>query len=343
VAPTLHGSGMTLMQVPVIDIAPFLNGDVTGKKRVAEEVGQACRDIGFLIISGHGVDPGLIARTDALSRQFFDLPLAAKTAVARPAIDVTRGYIPLEAEAVAASRGETTAADLNESFMIGPVDVDPGDPYYTRPEAGKHFHPNLWPAAPEGLRDAYSAYYRAMGDLAVQLMRIFALALDLPESFFDNKIDRHISRLRVRNYPEPISPPKPGQLRAGAHCDYGSLTILKAEANPGGLQVFNKNGEWVDVPIVPGAYIINLGELMARWTNDVWVSTLHRVVNPPADQSSGSRRQSIIFFHNPNYDAEIACIPSCAEPGRPAKYPRTTSGEHLRNQFVRTQAPAKIA
>ncbi len=105
---------MTLMQVPVIDVAPFLNGDLSDKKRVAEQVGQACRDIGFLIISGHGVDPSLIERTDALSRQFFDLPLAAKTAVARPAIDVTRGYIPIEAEAVAASRGETTAADLNE-------------------------------------------------------------------------------------------------------------------------------------------------------------------------------------------------------------------------------------
>jgi len=333
---------MTLMHVPVIDIAPFLSGGASDKRRVAASVGQACRDIGFLIISGHGVDPALIARTDALSRQFFDLPLAAKLAVKRPAMDVTRGYIPIEAEAVAASRGEKGEADLNESFMIGPVDVDVDDPYFTRPEAGKHFYPNLWPEAPEGLKQTYAAYYRAMGDLARQLMRIFALALELPESFFDDKVDRHISRLRARNYPEQLTPPKPGQLRAGAHCDYGSLTILKAEANPGGLQVFNKNGEWVDVPITPGAYIVNLGELMARWTNDVWVSTLHRVANPPTEQAAGSRRQSLIFFHNPNYDADIVCLPGCSSPDRPPKYEPTTSGGHLRSQFVRTQASATI-
>jgi isopenicillin N synthase-like dioxygenase len=118
------------------------------------------------------------------------------------------------------------------------------------------------------------------------------------------------------------------------------LTILKAEANPGGLQVFNKEGEWVDVPIIEGTYIVNLGELMARWTNDEWVSTLHRVVNPPADAALGSRRQSIIFFHNPNYDADITCIPSCTGPDSPPKYPATTSGDHLRNQFVRTQVAA---
>lgn len=329
---------MTLMQVPVIDIAPFRDGDAAGKAAVARQVGQACRDIGFLIISGHGIDPALIERTDAVSRKFFDLPLEDKMAVVRPAMDVTRGYIPIETEAVAASRGEKTAGDLNESFMIGPVDVDPSDPYYTRPEAGKHFHPNLWPAAPDGLRESYTAYYRAMGDLAARLMRIFALALELPEAFFDDKIDRHISRLRIRNYPEQATPPKPGQLRAGAHSDYGSLTILKAEANPGGLQVFNKEGEWVDVPIMEGTYIVNLGELMARWTNDAWVSTLHRVVNPPAEHALGSRRQSIIFFHNPNYDADITCIPSCAGADNPPKYPPTTSGDHLRNQFVRTQA-----
>ena len=329
---------MTLMQVPVIDIAPFRDGDAAGKAKVARQVGQACRDIGFLIISGHGIDPALIERTDAVSRKFFDLPLEDKMAVVRPAMDVTRGYIPIETEAVAASRGEKTAGDLNESFMIGPVDVDPSDPYYTRPEAGKHFHPNLWPAAPDGLRETYTAYYRAMGDLAARLMRIFALALELPEAFFDDKIDRHISRLRIRNYPEQATPPKPGQLRAGAHSDYGSLTILKAEANPGGLQVFNKEGEWVDVPIMEGTYIVNLGELMARWTNDAWVSTLHRVVNPPAEHALGSRRQSIIFFHNPNYDADITCIPSCAGADNPPKYPPTTSGDHLRNQFVRTQA-----
>jgi isopenicillin N synthase-like dioxygenase len=168
-------------------------------------------------------------------------------------------------------------------------------------------------------------------------MRIFALALDLPESFFDNKIDRHISRLRVRNYPAPLTPPAPGQLRAGAHSDYGSLTILSTEDRPGGLQVFNAAGEWVPVPIIDGTLIVNIGDLMARWTNDAWVSTLHRVVNPPEGEAAESRRQSLVFFHNPNYDAPVACIPTCLAPGAEPKYPPTTSGEHLRRLFTQTQ------
>ena len=202
--------------------------------------------------------------------------------VARPAPDVTRGYIPIEGESVARSRGEYAPGDLNESLMIGPVDVG-DDPYYVSPAAGKHFAPNLWPERPAALRDIYTAYFRAMSDLARTLMRLFALALDQPETFFDDKIDRHISRLRVRNYPAPAVPPQPGQLRAGAHSDYGSLTILKTEDKPGGLQAYNKAGDWVDVPVVPGCFVVNLGDLMARWTNDHWVSTLHRVVNPPED------------------------------------------------------------
>ncbi len=327
-----------LLEVPVIDISPYYGDNADAKRRLAAEVDRACRDIGFLVIAGHGVDPALIERVDRLSRAFFDLPLEEKLKVRQPASDVTRGYTPIASEALARSQGDYgTEGDLNESFMIGPVDVG-DDPYYTAPAAGKHFHPNLWPERPEGLREAYEAYFRAMSALARDIMRIFALALGLEETFFDAKIDRHISRLRVRNYPAPAQPPKPGQLRAGAHADYGSLTILKTEASSGGLQVFNKNGEWVDVPIVPGTYIINLGELLARWTNDRWVATLHRVVAPPVDKLAGSRRQSLVFFHNPNYDAEIACIPTCRSADQPAKYPPTTSGEHLRRQFVRTQA-----
>lgn len=329
---------MALLEVPVIDIAPFAEGSPRSRLDVARRVDQACADIGFLVIGGHGIPPALIAEVSALSRAFFDLPLEEKMEVARPAPDVTRGYIPLEAESVARSQGDATApGDLNESLMIGPVDVVDDD-YHRAPAAGKHFHPNLWPRRPAGLEQAYTAYYRAMSALAARLMRIFALGLDLPEAFFDDKIDRHISRLRVRNYPAPATMPKPGQLRVGPHADYGSLTILRTEDVPGGLQVRNEAGAWVDVPIIPDTFVINIGELMARWTNDRWRATLHRVINPPQAIAALSRRQSLVFFHNPNYDAEIACLPSCQDKGRPARYPPTTSGDHLRGQFVRTQA-----
>jgi len=330
---------MALRTVPIIDLAPYWTEAEARKRKMAQQAGEACRDIGFLIIAGHGVPLDLIGAVDDVSREFFDLPLEEKMRVVRPAPDVTRGYIPMEGESVARSRGAYAPGDLNESMMIGPVD-GADTAYYHGPAAGKHFAPNLWPARPAAFRTVYTTYYRVMADLACTLMRLFALALDQPETFFDDKIDKHISRLRVRNYPAPLESPKPGQLRAGAHSDYGSLTILKTEDKPGGLQVFNKAGEWVDVPIVPDCFIVNVGDLMARWTNDAWVSTLHRVVNPPMAVADMSRRQSLVFFHNPNYDAVIECIPSCQSPSHPPQYPVTTSGEHLRSQFVRTQTQA---
>ncbi len=220
--------------------------------------------------------------------------------------------------------------------MIGPVDTPPTD-YAFDPRAGKHFAPNIWPATPAELRPVWTEYYRAMGSLARTLMRIFAIALNLEETYFDSKIDRHISRLRVRNYPAQLTPPAPGTIRAGAHSDYGSLTILATEDRPGGLQVCNAEGQWVDVPIVPDCFIINIGDLLAHWTNDTWVSTLHRVVNPPLNAGAGARRQSLVFFHNPNYDAEISCIPTTVGDGKHPKYPPTTSGEYLRSLFVATQ------
>ena len=326
---------MTLLNVPVIDIAPFRNGGTVAKMEVATKVGRACREIGFLIIDGHGVPMDLIARTKAVSRDFFDLPLDEKRRFARPAVDVLRGYIGLNEKSLARSRDRyANSSDLNESFMIGPVDVPPVD-YAFAPQAGKHFAPNIWPDRPAELREIWSAYYRAMGNLAQTLMRIFALALGLEETFFDAKINRHISRLRVRNYPAQIEPPASGTIRAGAHSDYGSLTILATEDRPGGLQVYNSENQWVDVPIVPDCFIINIGDLLAHWTNDAWMSTLHRVVNPPLHAGPGSRRQSLVFFHNPNYDAEIVCIPTAG--GDRPKYQPTTSGEYLRSLFIATQ------
>jgi isopenicillin N synthase-like dioxygenase len=337
---------MQLLNVPIIDIAPFLHGSNVEQQRVAVAVDEACRQIGFLVIEGHGVPASLIAETEAVSRRFFDLPLADKMAVKRPAPDVTRGYIPVFAESVARSRGEAARGDIpgdiNESMMIGPVDVPgidaPDAPYFFGPQAGKHFAANLWPALPAGFAPVWTRYYRAMGGLAEALMRLFTMALRLDDpEFFCNKIDQHISRLRVRNYPAPMTPPEPGQLRAGAHSDYGSLTILKTEDRPGGLQVCNQLGAWVDVPSVEGTFIVNIGDLMARWTNDRWRSTLHGVVNPPESRTVESRRQSLVFFHNPNYDALIECLPTCQDADHPAKYPPVTSGDYLREKFTRTQ------
>ena len=168
-----------------------------------------------------------------------------------------------------------------------------------------------------------------MESLAETLMRIFALALGMPEKFFADKIDRHITAMRLNHYAEATRPPLPEQLRAGAHSDYGSLTILLATAGAGGLQVRGSDGAWCDVEPVPDTFIVNLGDLMAQWTNDRWVSTLHRVANPPPDRRAGSRRASIAFFHQPNHDALIECLPTCRHPDDPPRYAPTTSGAHL--------------
>src|SRR5476649_2235977 len=182
---------------------PAIAADLDARRALAREIDRTCREIGFIVIAGHGIDAGLIATVEETSRAFFDLPLEEKMRIVRPAPDVTRGYLPLKAEVLVRSRGYDGAGDLNESLMIGPVDVLDTD-YYTSIAAGRHFAPNLWPARPAGLRAAYEAYYRAMEVLACDLMRLFALTLDLPERFFDASVDRHISRLRVRNYPAPL-------------------------------------------------------------------------------------------------------------------------------------------
>ena len=169
----------------------------------------------------------------------------------------------------------------------------------------------------------------AMSNLASNILRVFALALNLPENWFMNKIDCHGSALRALNYPEMETPPKPGELWASAHTDYGSITILKQDDAPGGLQVMDRDGNWVTVGYTGDSFVINLGDLMQRWTNERWVSTLHRVVNPPVDPGCPTRRQSMAFFHNINPDHLVEVIETCTSAELPAKFEPITAGEHL--------------
>jgi isopenicillin N synthase-like dioxygenase len=329
--------------VPVIDISPYFSGDPGAKTQVARQIDAACRSIGFLVIRGHGVPPELIARADRLTRAFFDLPLAAKMAYVSPSPEIYRGYSPMATSALAYTIGDDSSpADFRELYTINQYRIDRDDPYFASPTGRRLFPDNIYPTEIAGLRETWEAYYDAMASLATTLMRLFALALDLDEHWFDGKIDKHMTNLCLSNYPDQPEALARNQLRAGAHTDYGSLTILKAEDKPGGLEVRTADGRWAPAPIVPDAFIINIGDLMAQWTNDAWVSTMHRVVNPPRDKAVGSRRQSLIFFHQPNYDARIECLPSCFGDG--AKYAPTTSGEHLWMKLQKMQvAPAGAA
>jgi isopenicillin N synthase-like dioxygenase len=322
--------------VPVIDIGPFLAGDAASRISTPQAVARACEEIGFFTIVRHGVDPALIAAATSASRQFFDLPVEEKARVRSADPAIPRGYRGIGAEGLAGTRADQTPPDLKEMFHLGPPDF-PHDAYHDAPTGKPHFVDNVWPPTPENFREAVTAYYRASEKLAADLMRIFALALGLPEDFFTDKIDRHISALRIIMYPEQTTAPLPGQLRAGAHSDYGTLTILLGENQPGSLEVYTRSGRWMPVHIPPESFVINIGDLMMRWTNDRWVSTLHRVVNPPAALAAQARRLSLGFFHHPNYDAEIACIPTCADASNPARYAPVKAGPYRMDKYAQAR------
>ncbi len=326
---------MTLLTVPVIDIAPFRKGTTEQRQEVARQVDAACSDIGFLVISGHGVDEKRIADMYAVIKGFYGLPTAEKLKVGRPDPGQIRGYSGLEQEGLGLLEDEPAPPDLKESFDIGPLDVPAGDPYYHGPAAGAHFAPNVWPDRPSELREVFTAYYRAMEELTLELFEVFATALELPPDFFADKVDKHISLLRANYYPPQPNAPKQGQLRGGAHSDYTAMTILwQEDVEGGGLQVKNKLGEWVDVPFSPGTFVVNLGDSLERWTNDRWVSTMHRVINPPAHIAAEQSRVSIPYFVQPNYDALIECIASCQDAEHPAKYSPVFNGDYLYSKFM---------
>jgi isopenicillin N synthase-like dioxygenase len=321
---------------PTVDIAPLLaDGTPTDQRASIEAIRAACETIGFFAVTGHGIPRTTIDALFTAAYGFFDRPLAEKLLVKRPKPEQNRGYIPYGDETLSRLRGVETPPDAKELFAIGPFDL-PDEPYFTGPAAYPSLAANLWPAQPATLQPAMKAYWREIERLAMALCRAFAAALDLPPDFFRQKLDKHISQLRVMHYPPLDRPPLAGQLRAGEHTDLGMMTLLYSDNAVGGLQVRDRDGRWIDAPAAGDAIAVNLGDLMARWTNDRWVSTPHRVINPADGDAWRSRRLSVGLFVIPNYDAEIACIPSCLAPGQTARYAATTVAAYRTQRFART-------
>ncbi len=313
--------------VPVIDLGPLEDGE-TGIAAIARAVDDACSNVGFLAVSNHGVPGAVVDDMWQATRAFFDLPEAAKHAVLPGRAGDPYGYAAFANESLAQSLGNAAPPDLKESFSMGPLRRPPRA--LDAAEAAFAYAGTPWPEVLVGMQPAWETYYLAMEGLAGRLMGLFAVALGLPLAFFDDKIDWHISAMRAMNYPDQPTPPQPGQLRAGAHTDYGSLTILRQDAAPGGLQVRGRDGRWHDVPYLADTFVINIGDLFAQWTNDRWMSTLHRVVNPTAGDGS-ARRQSVAFFHTPNWAARVECLPTCL--GERAKYEPVLAGPHLMEKY----------
>lgn len=327
---------MPIVQFPIFDLGAFERTDGPERRRLARNVDEICRLTGFLSIVNHNVDQAVINTVWSKVKAFFDLSPDEKHEARAPYRGYPYGYLGPELEALAKSRNVDTPPDLKESFNGGPLSSPEG---MTEKEALAFcYAPTIWPQRPEGFMAAWTAYYAAMEDLAARVMKLFAAALELPDDYFDKFIDAPVSALRALNYPEQTAPPRPGQLRAGAHTDYGSLTILLPQGGSKGLEILTPDGAWTPVPPTPGAFVVNIGDLMARWTNDRWVSTLHRVVNPSPEEGGLSRRQSMAFFHQPNWFAEIACLEACLPQGQKPKYEPVLSGPYLMSKFKATTA-----
>ena len=328
---------MTDNPVPIIDIAPFMGASEAGKRALAERLDAACQEIGFLVISGHGIATSLFDEVFAVSRAFFELPLSEKMRYEPPHKEANRGYTAVASRTLAYTLDEATPPDLRERFSIGPL-TDHGSDYRGQPGAEGMYQLNQWPDRPEQFQYVFARLYREFEDLTARLMGIAAIALELPQDYFDAKIDRHFSACGSFNYPVPDSEPLPGQLRAGVHTDFGTLTILAIGAGESGLQIKSSSGDWTDVVPAADHLVVNIGDMMARWTNDRWRSTLHRVVNPPAAANSGNSRQSIAYFGNPNYDTEIRCLDACTGPGNPPKYDLVLAGHHMYEKSLKHMA-----
>jgi isopenicillin N synthase-like dioxygenase len=317
--------------VPLIDLSAARAGGPDDRRRIAGLIDQACVEIGFFAVANHGVPESVCRDLRDTAHRFFEQPLAVKRR-ASPADERTpRGYHALGGEALSAANDAIAPPDLKEFYHVGPVDVG-DDAYYTSPKGRQFFLPNTWPDEPTAFRPAATAYYRAMHQLVGFLMRLTALGLGIEETFFDDKVSRSIGTMRLNYYPPQVQPPMAGQLRAGAHTDYGGLTILNGEDVPGGLQVLTRSGRWIDVRTAPDQFVVNIGDLLMRWTNDRWLSNMHRVANPPPAEGPSSPRLSVAFFNHPNWDVMIECV---APPGQ-ARYAPVMSGDYRDLKYAKT-------
>ncbi|MEM9229655.1 MAG: 2-oxoglutarate and iron-dependent oxygenase domain-containing protein [Pseudomonadota bacterium] len=299
--------------IPVLDFEEFRAGDHAS---FTDKLGVACRDTGFFVLTGHRIDPDLRQRTFRAAADFFAQELPAKEALSISLSPHNRGYSKIGEEFLDEHSGVT---DSKEAFNIG-LDLPPGDP---RVRAGEAFRGvNVWPAAPE-FRRTMLAWYDAVLALGVELHRAIAMDLGLQPDYFDKHLDQPLATLRLLRYPAATG--AEGEIGAGEHTDYGSITLLTTDGVPG-LQVRPRGGDWIDVPQVSDGFIINIADALMRWTNDIYVSTPHRVLPPPAE------RFSLAFFLDPNPDSVIQALPGTGS----AKYPPVTGADYLAQRLNAT-------
>lgn len=311
----LMGKRIPLQEAPIIDLAPFFEGSEEGKKETALALRNACINFGFMYVKNHGVPQELIDATYDRGKRF----LAETTPEERAGITMAgnahnRGYFQLGEE----SLDPEEQGDLKEGFNVG-REISPDDPEFGLSLRG----PNVWPESMPAFRDAMLTYYDAMKSLSEKIIHVFAMSLDMPENYFDGMVDTPLATMRFLHYPPQKGDIHKKQIGAGAHTDYGCFTLLSQD-EAGGLQARNVASDWIEIPPVPGTFVMNIGDMFQHWTNGVYLSTLHRVIN-----AGDKDRYSLPFFYDPNFDAVIEPLPSCVTPENPQAYPVTTGGLHL--------------
>lgn len=313
--------------LPIIDLAPLVSDEPGGLETVAEEIGKAARGIGFFYVKNHGIDREVIEKTFAATHELFAQPLEAKMTLTKDFFKTNRGYVPMKGENLDPSK----PSDLKEAFNIG-LDLHADDP---RIVSGEPFRAvNQWPDIP-GWKETVLAYFNAVWGLGRLMHRAIAVDLDTDPDFFEDKLDAPLATLRLLHYPPQPGDAEAGQIGAGTHTDYGNITILLPDA-VGGLEVRRRDGVWLKAPTIDDAFVCNIGDCLMRWTNDIYVSTPHRVVN-----ATGRERFSIAFFLDPNPEADVACMPGCAGEGRPAKYDPISGADYLKSKLDASYEPVK--
>ena len=308
--------------IPVIDFAVMQSSDRAHRQEVADRLYQACIQVGFFYVKNHGVPQPVIDRAFAQAQRFFALPLEEKMKIHISYSRNHRGYVPLLEE----NTDPTAKGDLHEAidFALEVADDDP-DVLAGKMLYGSNVYPNL-----PDFREAIDRYYQELYQLGRRIFQAFALALDLPEDYFENKITKPLAQLRLLRYPPQMGTIDQRQIGTGAHSDYECFTILMQD-DVGGLQVLNSSGEWIAAVPIPGTFVVNIGDQMARWTNDLFSSTVHRAIN-----RSGKERYSMPYFFGPNYDTVIDTLPNCVSADYPTQYQPVAAGEYIISRFNET-------
>ncbi|WP_375503316.1 isopenicillin N synthase family dioxygenase [uncultured Nostoc sp.] len=293
-----------MVTIPIINLTAFTNGDTITRQNIIKQTYQACHEIGFMYLQNSGMSKDLIKQVFSYSKSLFNLPLEVKQKQAWSDEFNNTGYVSLERERLDFNK----PGDLKEAF-------------------------NINKQAAIGIDASILAFYDSCTELANTVLQAYALALELSEDFFITRHNQQNHTLRLLHYPPLQIPPKLGQVRAGEHSDYGSITLLFQD-DVGGLEVQTASGEWIAAPAIPDTVVVNTGDLMQRWTNDIFCSTKHRVMIP-SDRTVKQSRYSIAFFCHPNDDTEIVCLESCQKEQSPI-YPPILAGEYLLSRLQAT-------